>query len=61
MTRDTPGGLMVEQQLGVQITKTMEYKTMNYTKLVPVLIKVVQEQQEVIKQLQKEAEKLKKK
>ncbi len=52
---------MVEQQLGVQITKTMEYKTMNYTKLVPVLIKVVQEQQEVIKQLQKEAEKLKKK
>lgn len=43
-----------------EITKTMEYKSMNYTELVPILIKAVQEQQEVIEQLQKEVEKLKK-
>ncbi|MEX0722754.1 MAG: tail fiber domain-containing protein, partial [Gracilimonas sp.] len=43
-----------------EVKKTMEYKSMNYTELVPVLIKAVQEQQEVIEQLQKEVEALKK-
>lgn len=43
-----------------EVRKTMEYKSMNYTELVPILIKAVQEQQEVIEQLQKEVEKLKK-
>lgn len=43
-----------------EATKTMEYKTMNYTELIPVLIKGMQEQQELIKELQKEIEELKK-
>lgn len=43
-----------------EITKTMEYKTMNYTELIPLLIKGMQEQQEVIEQLKKEIEELKK-
>lgn len=40
-------------------TKTMDYKTMNYTELIPVLIKAVQEQQAEIERLTKEVEKLK--
>ncbi len=50
-----------------EIEKTMEYKTMNYTELIPVLIKGMQEQQAVIEnqqqkidQLLKEVEALKK-
>lgn len=42
------------------VTKTMKYKTMNYMELIPVLIKGMQEQQEVIEQLKKEIEELKK-
>lgn len=48
------------------ITKTMEFKTMNYTELVPILIKgmqdqqaIIDEQQEAIDLLMKELEKLK--
>lgn len=40
-------------------TKTMDYKTMNYTELIPVLIKAVQEQQAEIDRLTKEVERLK--
>tara|TARA_R110002126_G_scaffold288548_1_gene442384 strand:- start:9265 stop:10863 length:1599 start_codon:yes stop_codon:yes gene_type:complete len=40
--------------------KTMDYKTMNYTELIPVLIKAVQEQQEEIEKLRKQVESLKK-
>lgn len=40
--------------------KNMDYKTMNYTELIPVLIKAVQEQQEEIEKLRKQIESLKK-
>ena len=40
--------------------KVLEYKTMNYTELIPVLIKAVQEQQEEIEKLKKQIEILKK-
>lgn len=40
--------------------KNMNYKTMNYTELIPVLIKAVQEQQEEIEKLRKQIESLKK-
>ncbi len=43
-----------------EIEKTMEYKTMNYTELIPVLIKGMQEQQAEIERLKKEIEELKK-
>ncbi|GAB5410806.1 MAG: hypothetical protein BalsKO_31710 [Balneolaceae bacterium] len=46
------------QSNGDEVVKSMDYKTMNYTELIPVLIKAVQEQQEEIKKLQKEIEKL---
>ncbi len=39
--------------------KSMDYKSMNYTELIPVLIKAVQEQQAEIERLTKEVEKLK--
>lgn len=42
-----------------EVTKTMEYKTLNYTELVPVLVKAVQEQQKEIEQLLEEVEQLK--
>lgn len=42
-----------------EVPKTMNYKTMNYTELIPVLIKAVQEQQEEIEKLRTEIEKLK--
>ncbi len=42
-----------------KIVKTMDYKTMNYTELIPVLIKAVQEQQNEIEKLTKEIERLK--
>ena len=42
-----------------EVTKTMEYKTLNYTELVPVLVKAVQEQQKEIEQLLEEIEQLK--
>lgn len=45
----------------VEVEKTMEYKSMNYTELIPVLIKAVQEQQNEIDKLQKELEALKNK
>lgn len=44
-----------------ETTKTMEYKTMNYTELIPVLIKGMQEQQQIIEKQQKEIEMLKSK
>lgn len=47
------------QSNGDEVIKTMDYKSMNYTELIPVLIKAVQEQQEEIEKLQKEIEKLK--
>ncbi|WP_428235318.1 tail fiber domain-containing protein [Gracilimonas sp.] len=40
--------------------KTMEFKTMNYTELIPVLIKGMQEQQAEIERLKKEIEELRK-
>ncbi len=40
------------------VRKTMEYKSMNYTELIPVLIKAVQEQQEEIEQLREELARL---
>ncbi|MEQ9036725.1 MAG: hypothetical protein RID02_15760, partial [Gracilimonas sp.] len=43
-----------------EIEKTMEYKTMNYTELIPVLIKGMQEQQAEIERLKEEIEKLQK-
>lgn len=43
-----------------EIEKTMEYKTMNYTELIPVLIKGMQEQQAEIERLKKEIEELRK-
>lgn len=43
-----------------QTEKTMEYKTMNYTELIPVLIKGMQEQQAEIERLKKEIEELRK-
>lgn len=43
-----------------EIKKTMEYKTMNYTELIPVLIKGMQEQQAEIERLKKEIEELRK-
>lgn len=43
-----------------EIEKTMEYKTMNYTELIPVLIKGMQEQQAEIEKLKKEIEELRK-
>lgn len=39
--------------------KTMEYKTLNYTELVPVLVKAVQEQQQEIDELREEVDQLK--
>ncbi len=39
--------------------KNMDYKTMNYTELIPVLIKAVQQQQEEIEKLRKQIESLK--
>ncbi|MCP9291746.1 tail fiber domain-containing protein [Gracilimonas sediminicola] len=42
------------------IKKTMEFKTMNYTELIPVLIKGMQEQQAEIERLKKEIEELRK-
>ncbi|MBO6546003.1 MAG: tail fiber domain-containing protein [Balneolaceae bacterium] len=47
------------QSNGDEVIKTMDYKTMNYTELIPVLIKAVQEQQEEIDRLTKEVERLK--
>lgn len=47
------------QTNGDEVIKTMDYKTMNYTELIPVLIKAVQEQQEEIDRLTKEVERLK--
>lgn len=41
------------------VDKIMEYKTLNYTELIPVLIKAIQEQQEEINQLKDELKKLK--
>jgi hypothetical protein len=43
-----------------EIKKTMEFKTMNYTELIPVLIKGMQEQQAEIERLKKEIEELRK-
>ncbi|WP_421775540.1 tail fiber domain-containing protein [Gracilimonas sp.] len=43
-----------------EIKKTMEYKTMNYTELIPVLIKGMQEQQAEIERLKKQLKELKK-
>ncbi|MEX0721225.1 MAG: tail fiber domain-containing protein [Balneolaceae bacterium] len=43
----------------VEVTKEMSYKTMNYTELIPVLVKAVQEQQEEIERLQKKLNELK--
>jgi flagellar biosynthesis chaperone FliJ len=40
--------------------KSMDYKSMNYTELIPVLIKAVQEQQVEIEKLRKQIESLKK-
>lgn len=40
------------------VDKVMEYKTLNYTELIPVLIKAMQEQQAEIDQLRKEVEEL---
>ncbi len=40
--------------------KSMEYKTMNYTELIPVLIKAVQEQQQEIEKLRRKLESLEK-
>lgn len=42
------------------VTKTMDYKSLNYTELIPLLIKAVQEQQQEIDALKAELEKLKK-
>lgn len=42
------------------VTKEFEYKSLNYTELIPFLIKAVQEQQEMINAQQKELEELKK-
>lgn len=42
------------------IIKEMEYKSLNYVELIPMLIKAVQEQQEKIDELEKELDKLKK-
>lgn len=47
------------QSNGDEVIKTMDYKTMNYTELIPVLIKAVQEQQSEIERLTKEVERLK--
>lgn len=44
----------------VEKEKIMEYKSMNYTELIPFLVKAVQEQQEEIEQLKKELEELRK-
>jgi hypothetical protein len=40
-------------------TQEMEYKSLNYTELIPFLIKAVQEQQHEIEKLKKELEKAK--
>ena len=42
-----------------EVEKTMDYKTMNYTELIPVLIKAVQEQQKEIEDLKKQIKSLK--
>lgn len=42
------------------VTKSMDYKSMNYTELIPFLIKAIQEQQQEIDGLKAELEKLKK-
>lgn len=42
-----------------EVKKTMDYKSMSYTELIPVLIKAVQEQQTEIEKLKKELEALK--
>jgi hypothetical protein len=41
------------------VTREMEYKSLNYTEMIPFLIKAMQEQQEMIEKLQKEIEDLK--
>lgn len=41
------------------VSKTMDYKSMNYTELIPLLIKAVQEQQQEIEQLKAELENIK--
>jgi hypothetical protein len=45
---------------GNMVTKEFEYKSLNYTELIPFLIKAVQEQQAMIEAQQKEIETLKK-
>ncbi|MEQ9307836.1 MAG: tail fiber domain-containing protein [Balneolaceae bacterium] len=49
-----PNDLIVDKTV-----ESMDYKTMNYTELIPVLIKAVQEQQDEIEKLKKEVERLK--
>ena len=43
---------------GGDMTITMEYKSLNYTELIPFLIKAIQEQQTQIEALQAEIERL---
>ncbi|MEX0780032.1 MAG: hypothetical protein WD491_14830 [Balneolales bacterium] len=46
-------------QVESDVQKSMNYKTMDYTELVPVLIKAMQEQQEEIEQLKEMVKDLK--
>ena len=59
-TEESAAGQGPNTGSGDDVVKTMEYKTMNYTELIPVLIKAVQEQQAEIERLTKELEALKK-